>query len=152
MKFADFLHPEHVRLRQAGDDPWAARDALLDLLTGDPRLTDPAQLRNSIQERNAGPLFDGETGLWICHGRTNAVTSLLLGLSTHDPGLVFPDAPGRVVLLLVAGIPSAFDQQYLQLIGGLVRLFRTPAAWTELWEASTSGEFIEQLDELRMAL
>jgi mannitol/fructose-specific phosphotransferase system IIA component (Ntr-type) len=149
MKFSDSLRPEHVLLGQSETDPPEALRQLLRMLGQDGRVTHAEDFRESVLARAAEPVFDEGVGLWICHGRTNSVSSLVLGASVHAPGLEFPEWPGAVVLLVVAGIPAAFSQDYLQLIGSLVRIFRNPESRAVLLAASTAEDFLTTLDERR---
>ncbi len=147
VKFSEALRPDHIHLRQTETDPLSARDRLLASLLHDPRVTDAARFETAVLNRAAEPLFEGDSGIWICHGRTDAVSSLILGISCHSPGLVFPE--GSVPLLIVAGIPDASNQHYLQLIGSLVRIFRTPDSLALLLASPTPSDLIETLDDFR---
>lgn len=152
MKFSEALQPAHVFLRQSFGNATTARNQLLTVLASDPRCTNRELFVQSVVQRDAEPIFSGQHGLWICHGRTDAVGALLLGAASYQPGLSAAGWEAPVDLLVVAGIPAAFNHQYLQLVGALVRIFRTPECLDQLLAATTPGDFIGTLEESRNLL
>ena len=60
-------------------------------------------------------------------------------------GLVSPEVSEKVSLVFVAGIPSAFNSEYLRIVGAIVRLCREKPLLDQLLSVHDPAEFVRLL-------
>lgn len=144
---SDILDPTQVNLALASATGREAVDEVLAKLHGDPRVEDFAKLREAVVTRDAPALDAGGLGICIAHGRTDAVDSLVMAAGRSLVGVKSRDVRVPVKLVFVAGIPSAFDSEYLRIVGVIARLCREPATAAALLTAPDAAEFVRLLDE-----
>jgi len=142
---SEILLPGQVNLALAARDQAGGVDEVLSKLNGDPRVQDWNALMRSVTERNAPALSCNGCGVCIAHGRTNAVSSLVMAAGRSAKGLVSPEVRDKVRLVFVAGIPSAFDSEYLRIVGAIARLCRDKSLLDKLLTAQDPGDFIKLL-------
>jgi mannitol/fructose-specific phosphotransferase system IIA component (Ntr-type) len=142
------LRPEHVNLSLQAADQAAAVEELLFPLRGDIHILNWDAFRDSVFERNA-PAVSGsnDCGIIIAHGRTNAVSSLVMAAGRSPNGFSSPDIPEKVRLVFVAGIPSALNNEYLRIVGTIARFCSKPALLEQLLSAKSAHDFLEILQE-----
>lgn len=121
---ADVLQPEHVVLALAAHDPAGSIEEVLARLEGDERVKNFAALREAVLSQPAPAISENGCGICVAHGRTEAVTSLLMSVGRSAGGIVFPKLTDPVRLVFVAGIPGAFTSEYLRIVGAIVRICR----------------------------
>lgn len=142
---SEILLPGHVNLALSANDQAGGVDEVLAKLNGDPRVHDWNALMQSVTERNAPALSCNNCGVCIAHGRTNAVGSLVMAAGRSVKGLVSPEVRDKVRLVFVAGIPSAFDSEYLRIVGAIARLCRDKSLLDKLLKVQDPGDFIKLL-------
>lgn len=138
----EVLLPVSVNLELAARDQAGGVDEVLSKLNGDPRVQDWAALVQVVTERNSPALACNECGVCIAHGRTDAVSSLVMAAGRSTAGLVSPEVEGRVSLVFVAGIPSAFNSEYLRIVGAIVRICRDRALLKKLLATNDPAAFV----------
>jgi len=141
----DVLIPGHVKLGLSSIDKAGGVDEVLALLSGDTRVTDWARLRQAVIDRDARTLAENGIGICLAHGRTESVKSLVLAVGRSTAGIVAPDVSEPVRLVVVAGIPAAFNSEYLRVIGAIVRICRDRHQLERLLAAKTPQKFVELL-------
>ncbi len=141
----EILTPSHVNLTLSTSDQAGAVAEVLSKLSGDPRVHDWDELSRTINERKAPAITCGECGVCIAHGRTNAVSSLVMAAGRSPSGLLSLEIKQPVRLVFVAGIPAAFDSEYLRVVGAIARLCSNKVLLKELLAAQTPEKFIELL-------
>ena len=142
---SEILLPAQINLALAARDQAGGVDEVLSKLNGDPRVQDWSALMQSVTERNAPALSCNSCGICIAHGRTNAVSSLVMAAGRSSKGLASPEVRDKVRLVFVAGIPSAFDSEYLRIVGAIARLCRDKSLLDKLLAAQDPGDFIKLL-------
>ena len=145
ISISEVLEPPHVNLTLVAKDQEAAVEEVLTKLNGDPRITDFSALRKAVFDRNAPALEAGNCGICIAHGRTNAVHGLVMAAGRSPEGFTSPQIAQKVRLVFVAGIPSAFDSEYLRIVGTIARLCRDKTMIEKLLNVSDPGRFVELL-------
>lgn len=152
ISISEILIPSHVNLALTAKDQAGGVDEVLSKLNGDPRVQDWGALVSAITERNAPALTCGKCGVCIAHGRTNAVSSLVMAAGRSSAGLVSPEVSEPVRLVFVAGIPSAFHSEYLRVVGAIARLCGNPTLLDKLLSIQDPGEFIGLLSSAESKL
>lgn len=145
ISISDILLPAHVNLALTSKDQASGVEEVLSKLNGDARIKNWDGLHASVLERNAPALSCNECGVCIAHGRTNAVDSLVMAAGRSAAGLSSPQINDRVRLVFVAGIPSAFDSEYLRLVGALARICRDKNLLDKLLGVADPARFVELL-------
>lgn len=142
---ADILQPAHVNLSLSAGDKNAAVAEVLSKLNGDPRVKDFSLLEKAVTARNAAAISENHCGICIAHGRTESVSSIVLAAGRSAAGFSCGEVADPVRLIFVAGIPGAFNFEYLRIVGAIARICRDPHQLDRLLAAKTAGSFIELL-------
>jgi mannitol/fructose-specific phosphotransferase system IIA component (Ntr-type) len=142
MKIDEILQPTDVNLTLRAGDKASAVDEVLGMVRGDSRVANWERLRASVIERDAPALEEDGRCICIAHGRTDAVTSLVLAAGRSEAGIACPETQRRVHLIFVAGIPAAMDSEYLRMVGAIARVCRNPVLMAELMEAEDGATFV----------
>lgn len=145
MTIDEILHPGDVALDLRARDKAAAIEEVLGQVRGDDRVTNWERLRAAVIERDAPAMEQNGIAICIAHGRTDAVTGLVVAAGRSAEGLPFPEVASPVRLVFVAGIPSTMSSEYLRLVGAIVRVCREPTPLRELLEAEDGEAFVERL-------
>jgi PTS system fructose-specific IIC component len=145
MTIDEILFPADVNLGLRAGDKSAALEEILGQVRGDARVGNWERLRAAVVERDAPAIDAGGCGICIAHGRTDAVTELVVAAGRSEAGVVFPGSEAPVRLIFVAGIPSAMNSEYLRLVGAIARVCCDPGRLRELLEAEDGEAFVECL-------
>ncbi len=124
-----------------------AVDQVLARLKGNSNVKDFNALKAAIETRDAAVIFEDGLGLLIAHGRTEAVSRIVLAAGRCSPPLQLPNAEGPVHLVFVAGIPAAFSTEYLRVVGAIVRCCKDPESLPALLSAHSASDFVQLLGE-----
>ncbi|MEI6494063.1 MAG: PTS sugar transporter subunit IIA [Verrucomicrobiota bacterium] len=139
---SEILTPAHINLALAARDQAEGVQEVLANLNGDPRISDWDDLKQAITERNAPAISCGPCGICIAHGRTNAVQSLVMAAGRSPGGLISPNVKEPVRLVFVAGIPAAFQSEYLRVVGAIARLCNDKSLLNQLLSAKDPERFV----------
>lgn len=148
----DILRPRHVNLALAARDKESAITEVLSRLNGDERIRSFQSLTEAINARNAPALAEDGVAICLAHGRTESVSSLIMGAGRSPDGIICPEVGPPVRLVFVAGIPGAFSSEYLRIVGAIARVCRIPALVNRLIVAKTGEEFVTLLGEAEIKL
>ena len=138
----EILLPEHVNLSLSATEKAAGVEEVLSKLNGDPRVTDFAAFRVAVIGRDAAAISESGCGICIAHGRTESVNSLILAAGRSVAGFSCREVKDPVHLVFVAGIPSAFNSEYLRTVGAIARICRDKRQLERLLVAKTAENFI----------
>lgn len=144
---SEILVPPLINLSLAAKTQSEGVEEVLSALNGDPRVLDWPALAGAVTQRNAPALTCHDCGICIAHGRTNAVNSLVMAAGRSTGGLTSPQVGEKVRLVFVAGIPSAFDSEYLRVVGAIARLCRDKKLLDRLLAAPDAATFARLLAE-----
>ena len=142
---SDILKTEHVNLTLTALDSLSAVQEVLFPLRGDIRVTDWDALREAVIDRDAPAIASNGCGIIIAHGRTNAVNALTMSAARLIEGIQTPHIPEKVRLVFVAGIPTAFNNEYLRVVGTIARLCSKPTLLEKLLLADHPLDFLDIL-------
>ena len=141
----EILLPRHVLLDMAAKDRLTALEEVIATLRGDDRVANWEVFRTSIMDRNAPAISSNGCGVCLAHGRTSAVTDLVMAAGRPEVGIVFPEIKEKVALVFVVGIPIAMDSEYLRIVGALARICRDPVQSSKLLAADSAEQFVDLL-------
>ncbi len=142
---AEILHPGHVNLALTAGNKADAVQEVLAKLNGDVRVGDFTALGESVLSRNAPAIAESGCGICLAHGRTDSVASLVLAAGRSQEGFLCDDVAVPVKLVFVAGIPAAFNSEYLRIVGAIARICRNKHQLERLLTAKTAGHFVDLL-------
>ena len=142
------LKTSHIDLSLAAPDVPSAVGSLLELVRGDTRVLKWADFSQSVLTRNASPLQANGCGILIVHGRTNAVGSLVMAAGISPLGIT-PDSETcpPIHVVFVAGIPAAFSNDYLRVVGTIARLCSKAELLNDLRQAESPADFLSILSQ-----
>lgn len=139
------LLPGHINLSLVADNKSAAIREVVGTLRGDSRVENWNELEKSILERNAPAVVSGGCGICIAHGRTSAVSSIVMAAGRSEKGISFSEIEVPVRLIFVAGIPVALSSEYLRLVGAIARICRDEVALHKLLALKDPQKFVDFL-------
>lgn len=142
---SEILPPTHINLALVATTQIEGVDEVLSKLNGDPRVLDWTALKRAVDERNAPAISCGPCGICIAHARTNAVQSLVMAAGRSADGLSSPSLGEPVRLIFVAGIPTAFQSEYLRVVGAIARLCNDKSLLGELLSVQDPENFVALL-------
>lgn len=148
----DILQVEHVILALSAQDKTGAIDEVLSKLNGDLRVATFPALKDAVHQRDAAAIVENGVGICVAHGRTETVSSLVMAAGRSAEGIPFPGVKEPVRLIFVAGIPGAFNSEYLRTVGAIARICRDKHQLDRLLAAKTAEEFLHLLEagEIRL--
>jgi len=139
-KAVDYLsNAEFIKNVEARSDIQAI-DKMLAALNGRSDVTDAAELRRAVFERQKmdPPLLPGGTA--IPHARTDSVRSVVMVIATSLCPIMFGEVPVRLIFLI--GVPNAAVSEYLQITSFLARNLRGGHLIDRLVNAENIQEFV----------
>lgn len=124
MQLRDVLLSKHVDLNLSGENRIDLVAKLLQDIRGDSRVADSAQfaqafLRQMELKSAEMPVLEG--GLWIPHLRTDLVDRMIMAFGRVKE----PLENGTLRFVLLVAVPHAMASEYLRLVGGVCRVFRS---------------------------
>ncbi|MEO6847072.1 MAG: PTS sugar transporter subunit IIA [Chthoniobacterales bacterium] len=148
----EVLLPDRVNLALSSTEKAEAINEVVIRLRGDSRVIDWDVLDKAVLERDAPAIVSCGQGLCIAHGRTNAVSTLVMAAGRSDSGISFPGVDVPVRLIFVAGIPGPMSSEYLRLMGVIVRVCRDERLFQKILSAKDTAKFVEifQSEENRL--
>lgn len=147
ISIAEILMPSCVNLDLSSSTLPAAVEEVLASLRGDPRVSDWESLRATVASQSAPSLETDSSAITIAHGRTEVVGSLVMAAGVTKQGFDTADSKKKVRLVLVAGIPASFNNEYLRVVGSIARFCKNPGFLQKLLAAKTPANFIQLLEE-----
>jgi PTS system nitrogen regulatory IIA component len=142
----DLLPPDHVSLHLKATTPAKTIEEVAALLKGVPEVLDWPALLKGVQV--AAPCLaepGGGFALCIPHTRGDCVSELVMAAGRSEQGVIFPGVEVPVRYVFCIGVPKALAADYLRIVGLLARVFKDPAAESELRAAATAADFVELL-------
>ena len=142
---ADILQPSQVNLALTAGNKGDAVQEVLAKLNGDARVGDFAALGGAVLSRNTPASAENGCGICLAHGRTDSIASLVMAAGRSPEGFACADVSEPVRLVFVAGIPAAFNAEYLRIVGAIARICRDKHQLDRLLAAKTAGQFVDLL-------
>ncbi len=141
----EILQPDHVLMSLSAEDKAGAIEAVVTKLNGDARVKDFEVLHQAVLLRDAPSIEENGCGICIAHGRTEAVTALVMAAGRLSTGLPTPEIASPLRLVFVAGIPATFNSEYLRIVGAIARICRDKHQLERLLAAKTATHFVDLL-------
>jgi len=111
-------------------------------------LTDAKGFLAAVLEREASQPTGIGSGVAIPHARTDAVSSIVVGLGRFPGGVDFGALDGKpATLIVMIGTPKAMLGTYLKMLARLTRLLKDAKFRQALTQAQTPGEVIAAFKE-----
>jgi mannitol/fructose-specific phosphotransferase system IIA component (Ntr-type) len=146
IRIRETLLPDHILLNLTAHSRDEAVQQLAESLRSDTRLTNWQEFSQALRRRDAAGKLKLEYGLTIPHVRTAAVTKMVMTFGRLTVPVQETDGPIRFVVLV--GIPSTMDAEYLRLIGTLMRVFRSDKLRDKLRYAEKPAEIIDVFEKV----
>ncbi len=145
MKLIDIIHPDSIRVPLAATTKHEAIDELVDLLSAQGRIGDPAALKRVVWEREMQRSTGIGEGLAIPHGKCPGLSGLVAAIGLPSEPLEFDaidQKPVRLVILLAS--PAERIAEHIQALGRISRTMADPS----MRQAAYAADSAEALYEL----
>ena len=153
ISIADTLEPDRVRLNLTSGISSIAIDEVAATLRNVPEVLDWDELHAGLH-RSSPCLAEmaGEFAICFPHSRTDAVTSMVMGVGRSLTGVKFEGCAKPVRYIFCIGVPKALANDYLRIMGLLARVLKQPRTEEALRSAQSPIEFIHHLSVLEATL
>jgi mannitol/fructose-specific phosphotransferase system IIA component (Ntr-type) len=144
-QLAQLLDPARITLDVRSTESTDALREVAGLLEGHPDVTDFAGFYRDLlaRERLDSTCLGNEIAL--PHARTENVSRIVMAVGRSTRGVPFENGRQTVRLMFVLGTPTSDPGGYLQLLGGLCRIFKDPANRAAFLAAATPEEFFREM-------
>jgi len=141
MRLTDMLTPERIRTPLAATTKPQVLAELVDVLVEAGGVTHRDKALAAVLEREQTRTTGIGHGLAIPHGKTNAVTDLVIAVGKTSSPIEFESIDGKPVTLLVM-LLSPVDRTgpHIQALARISRLFSADAFRNKLANAPTAGD------------
>jgi len=149
----DTLHPESVSLQLGATTGREAIHETAELLRGRLPVLDWDQLHAALYKSAPCLTEDGGNfGLCLPHARTDAVASMVMSVGFSRHGVEFSGCAVPVRYIFCIGVPKTMANDYLRIVGLLVRILKDPETEAQLRSSLTAADFIQRMTELEVKL
>jgi mannitol/fructose-specific phosphotransferase system IIA component (Ntr-type) len=144
-KLAQLLDPARITLDIRSAESTDALREVAGLLEGHPDVTDFAGFYRDLlaRERLDSTCLGNEIA--VPHARTENVSRIVMAVGRSTRGVLFENGLQTVRLMFVLGTPTSDPGGYLQLLGGLCRIFKDPSNRAAFLAAATPEEFVRAM-------
>lgn len=152
LRITDLLQAQGILLGAAPADKAATVELLVSLQSVQGNLSNPAQFRQALMEREARSSTAIGSGIAVPHARSAAVLRPGLSAITAPGGVDWgaPDgSPSRLIFLIAA--PEGEDGLHLELLSRLMRLLMREEFRAQLMAAATPAAFRAAIDRAERA-
>jgi PTS system nitrogen regulatory IIA component len=148
MKIMDFLCSEAINIDLKARDKKEAITEIVDMLVKAKKIKKPAEIIETVLEREKlGSTGIGQ-GVAIPHGKTNSLTEQIGALGISQKGVGFNSLDGEPVHLIFFLIgPADAAGKHLKALSRISRLFKDRFFRQSLREAKTSEEVIKIIQQ-----
>ena len=152
LRITDLLQAQGILLGAAPADKAAAVELLVSLQSVQGNLSNPAQFRQALMEREARSSTAIGSGIAVPHARSAAVLRPGLSAITAPGGVDWgaPDGSSSRLIFLIAA-PEGEDGLHLELLSRLMRLLMREEFRAQLMAAATPAAFRAAIDRAEQA-
>ena len=152
LRITDLLQAQGILLGAAPADKAAAVELLVSLQSVQGNLSNPAQFRQALMEREARSSTAIGSGIAVPHARSAAVLRPGLSAITAPDGVDWgaPDGSSSRLIFLIAA-PEVEDGLHLELLSRLMRLLMREEFRAQLMAAATPAAFRAAIDRAERA-
>ena len=137
------IHPE---LRST--DHRDALEEILSPLRADDRVRDWEKLRGALISNAPNGNFDASPQtMFLHHGRTESVGSLVLAMGRSRTGFGIPVEGESIRLIFLAAIPVEMTNEYLRILGAIARVCSEPESMEQLLAAPDAPSILRVLEK-----
>jgi mannitol/fructose-specific phosphotransferase system IIA component (Ntr-type) len=144
-RLSTLLDPTRINLNVQSGDHTAALQTVADLLVSHPDVTNYDGFFDELLAREQLDTTYLGNGIALPHARTQHVNKIVLAVGRRDAGVQFANCNETVRLMFVLGTPKSNHTDYLMVVSSLCKIFKTPANWEALMQATSNEEFIQAL-------
>jgi PTS system fructose-specific IIC component len=145
IRIREILLPEQILLGLVARSREEAVHAVAESLRGESRIADWPLFFQTLSESERSAKCNLELGLTMPHGRTDAVTTMVMAFARLETPVRIVSEEIRYVLVI--GIPETMDADYLRLVGVLMRVFRDDRLRATLDSARTAEDVLKIFEE-----
>jgi PTS system nitrogen regulatory IIA component len=148
MKIMDFLCPDAISIDLKAQDKKGAITELVDMLAKAKKVKKPAEVIETVMEREKlGSTGIGQ-GVAIPHGKTDTVTEQIGALGISQKGVEFNSLDGEPVHLIFFLIgPTEVAGQHLKALSRISRLFKDKFFRQALREARSVEDVVKIIEQ-----
>jgi PTS system nitrogen regulatory IIA component len=150
---ADTLDSDCVALNLTSTTSREAIEETASLLRGQLPVLDWEDLRANLHK--SAPCLteaDGTFSLCLPHARTDSVTTMVMSVGISRVGVPMSGCEVPVRYIFCIGVPRTMANDYLRIVGLLVRILKDPQTELRLRTAASGDEFVQRLTELEVKL
>jgi mannitol/fructose-specific phosphotransferase system IIA component (Ntr-type) len=141
MKLINYLKPEYIAVGMTADSKEELLTKMVDLAAKNPHVLDKGKVKTAIIERERIMSTGVGKGFAIPHGKTDAVSDIVLAFATTAEPIDYAamdNEPVRLVLLLVSRDSDVGSR--LKLLSRASKVMNSDAARKSLLDAKTADE------------
>ncbi len=144
MKVSELLNEDNILLDVEAKDKYELIDKLIDVVTNSGKVLDKEKVRNCVYEREKILSTGVGKGFAVPHGKTDAVTDIVLAFAITKEPLDYEaldKQPVRLVLLMVG--KDSLVSSHIKLLSRISRLMNNDEFRENLLNAKTKQEVLE---------
>ena len=154
MNLSEMIQEDVIKVGLEATNKWEAIEELIDVLVDahELRLTDRAQVTESVVAREKSMSTGLEHGLAVPHGAVDCVNDIVASLGVSRNGIPFQSAdgaPAYLIALLV--IPKGSFQRHVRTLAAIARLAGSADLRQKIIAAGTAGEVFRIIYEQEVA-
>ena len=142
---SDLLKKEHVDLALEATTQPAVMRELIDLLSASGRINDPEKFLEQLRAREQTNSTFAADGVAFPHARTDLVDQIVLAIGRSEAGIPWTAKGESAHLIFLLAVPERLMNDYLIVIGAIVRVTKDKPLRTLLLHAESVEEFIETM-------
>ncbi len=144
MKVSELLNENNVLLNVEAKDKYELIDKLIDVVASSGKVLDKEKVRNCVYEREKILSTGVGKGFAVPHGKTDAVTDIVLAFAITKEPLDYEaldNQPVRLVMLMVG--KDSLISSHIKLLSRISRLMNNDEFRESLLNAKTKEEVLE---------
>lgn len=144
MKVSELLNEENVLLNVEAKDKYELIDKLIDVVAKSGKVLDKEKVRNCVYEREKILSTGVGKGFAVPHGKTDAVTDIVLAFAITKEPLDYEaldNQPVRLVMLMVG--KDSLVSSHIKLLSRISRLMNNDEFRESLLNAKSTQEVLE---------
>lgn len=144
MKVSELLNEDNILLDVEAKDKYELIDKLIDVVANSGKVLDKEKVRNCVYEREKILSTGVGKGFAVPHGKTDAVTDIVLAFAVTKEPLDYEaldNQPVRLVLLMVG--KDSLVSSHIKLLSRISRLMNNDEFRENLLNAKTKQEVLE---------
>ena len=153
MLLTDILKVEQIKVPLAADTKQGVIEELVDLLAGQGKLLDRDKALQAVMEREQTRTTGIGEGVAIPHGKTSAVSQMLIALGKAPQGVDFASIDSRpVTLVLLLLSPADQTGLHIQALARISRLISLDAFRKKVAAASSPQDILQIIQQQEQVL